>query len=257
VPNWKEFRFKMDGKINGVEMTPLTIPMVRLAEYITDLAQLLGHKESVHFLSVAEGSAEPVIYVDADEEARVLHRVRSAKQGTGPHDANVAFKRLDDRLREDDGTGAFFSTGKAEVIEFPGKNVTVYEKHGPLREPTSLIGELMRVGGMDETVPVHLKRADEVIYYCESTQEIARQLGPLLFQTIRVHGMAYWVRNEEGKWHLDKFKIQSFDTKPLSDESFSTTLERLRAIPENGWTDVDDPLAELRKIRHGEENTTQ
>ena len=34
-------------------------------------------------------------------------------------------------------------------------------------------------------------------------------------------------------------------------------LERLRAIPENGWTDVDDPLAELRKIRHGEENTTQ
>jgi hypothetical protein len=257
MPNWKEFRFNMSGKINGVEITPLTIPMARLAEYITDLAKLLGHKESVHFLSVAEGSAQNVIYIEAEEEARILGRVQSAKRGAGPDEANAAYKRLDDRLREDEGTGVLVDAKKGEVIEFPGKNVTVYEVCGPLREPASLIGELKRVGGMDETVPVHLKRTDEVIYCCETTEAIAKQLAPMIYQTIRVHGMAYWLRDEHGTWKLDKFKIQSFDEKPLSGDSFSAMIERLRAIPDNGWTDVEDPLGELRKIRHGEENPTQ
>jgi|SRR5580658_499457 hypothetical protein len=255
MPNFKEFRFRLQGKIKGVEITPLTIPMSRLAEYLTDLAQLLGHSESVHFIKVDEGSAQPIILIDAEEEGRVLHRVRSAKLGTADRNANMAYRRLDDRLREDDGSGEFFSTGqpKAEVIEFPGKNLTTYQAIGPLREPASLIGELKRVGGMDNTVPVHLKRSDEVVYCCETTEAIAKQLAPLLYQMIRVHGMAYWTRDEEGKWHLDNFKIQSFDPEPLRGERFTDTLERLRQIPDNGWTGVKDPLGELRKIRHGED----
>ena len=54
MPNWKEFRFKIEGKVNGEEMTPLTLPMARLAEYITDLAMIMGHRESVHFIKVYE-----------------------------------------------------------------------------------------------------------------------------------------------------------------------------------------------------------
>ena len=77
MPNWKEVRFRIDGEIDGVEITPYTSPMARLALYIADLAQLLGHRESVHLISVAEGSTQPVIYVDAEEESRVMHRVRN------------------------------------------------------------------------------------------------------------------------------------------------------------------------------------
>jgi hypothetical protein len=256
MPNFKEFRFRLKGKIKGVEITPLTIPMSRLVEYLSDLAQLLGHNESVHFMSVGDGSAQPIIFIEAEEEGRVLHRVRNAKMGVADRNANIAYKRLDDRLREDEGSGEFYSASAApttEIIEFPGKNAVTYESIGPLREPASLVGELKRVGGMDDSVPVHLKRSDEEKYYCETTEAIAKQLAPLIYQTIRVHGMAYWARDEEGRWILTKFKIQSFDPEPLRGDSFSETLERLRKIPENGWSDVQDPLAELRRIRHGED----
>ena len=93
MPEWKELRFKIEGKVNGVEMTPFTMTMARLALYLTDLAQLLGHRESVHLISVAEGSATPVIYIDPAEETRITYRVQHAQRGMGPRDANWAYKK--------------------------------------------------------------------------------------------------------------------------------------------------------------------
>ena len=254
MPNWKEFRFRIDGEIDGVEITPYTIPMARLALYIADLAQLLGHRESVHLISVAEGSTQPVIYVDAEEESRVMHRVRNAQRGMGPTDANRAYKKLDHKLRQDNASARILNVSqKAEVIEFPGRNANLPQAYGPIRERASVIGELKRVGGFDPTVPIHLQRTDGTIFYCEANEGIAKQLGPYLYRTIRVHGIAIYSRGKEGVWRIDHFKIQSFDEEPLSGESFSATLDKLRAISGNEWADVADPLEELRKIRHGEE----
>lgn len=254
VPNWKEFRFKIDGEINGVEMTPLTIPMSRLALYLLDLAQLLGYRESVHLLRIDEGSTQPVIYVDPEEESRVVERIRYAQRGMAPQDANRAYRKIDGKLREDHATAAILNvTQKVEVIEFPGRKTVLPQIYGPIREQASLVGVVMRVGGFDKTVPVHLQRADGAIFYCDADPLVARQLAPLYQQTIRIHGIATYKRGKEGMWTLEHFKIQSFDPRPLSQDSFSQTLEKLRAIPENGWNEVADPLAELQKIRHGEE----
>lgn len=258
MPNWKEFRFKIDGRINGEEITPLTLPMARLAEYLADLATLMGHRESVHLIKIADGSTAPVIFIDADEESRITHRVQSAQRGMGPHDANVAYKKLDDRLRTDGAIGAIENVSqKAEVIEFPGRTLEIPQAYGPIRERASIVGKLMRIGGFDETIPVHLQRADEVILYCEANTLVAEQLGPLIFKTIRVHGMATYSRGKEGQWTLDKFKIQSYDPNPLGDETFSATIGKLKAVPGSEWNEMDDPLEELRKLRHGEDKTTQ
>ncbi|HUE52642.1 MAG TPA: hypothetical protein VMO80_09895 [Terriglobales bacterium] len=257
MPTWKEFRFVINGKINGEDMTPLNVPMAHLAEYLADLATLMGHRESVHLVAIADGSTAPVMYVDATEESRVIHRVRSAQRGMGPNDANVAYKKLDDRLRDDDAIGGIVDVEKSEeVIEFPGRTVNLPQPYGPLKEKASLVGQLKRVGGFDQTVPVHLQRADDEIFYCEAEEIIAKQLAPLYSQTIRVHGIATYSRGKEGLWNLDNFKIQSFDAN-LSDDSFSATIEKLRAIPGNEWNQVADPLEELQKIRHGEDKTTQ
>lgn len=258
MPKFKELRLRIEGKINGEEMTPLTIPMSRLLEYLTDLAAIMGHKESVHFLKVEEGSTAPVLLIDEEEEGRIKHRMQQAKRGQGPREANLAYCRFDQRLREDDGFAELTDEQqKSNILEFPGRNLTVPKKYGPISEPSSLIGQLRRVGGMDATIPVWLLREDGEILCCEASEAVCQALAPLLFQYVRVHGMAYWTRNEEEKWKLERFRIQSFDPKPLSNESFSETLERLRAIPNNGWSDVPDPLEELRQIRHGEDGTTQ
>jgi len=258
VPNWKEFRFKIEGKVNGEELTPLTMPMARLAEYITDLALIMGHRESVHFIKVDEGSHESVVLVDAEEESRVTGQIQSAVRGMGPREANAAYKRLDDRLREDDGVGYIANvSSKAKVIEFPGRSLDLPQAYGPIKEKASIVGVLRRVGGFDRTVPIHLQRADEIIFYCDADEIIAKQLAPLYSQTIRVHGIATYSRGKEGMWELDHFKIQSFDPQPLSTDSFSQTIAKLKAIPGNEWNDLADPLEELQKIRHGEDNVKQ
>jgi hypothetical protein len=56
---------------------------------------------------------------------------------------------------------------------------------------------------------------------------------------------------------MENFKIQSFDEAPLIDESFTETMDKLRAIEGNEWAEFADPLEELREIRHGEEMTQQ
>ncbi|MFZ0286352.1 MAG: hypothetical protein WAL32_14075 [Terriglobales bacterium] len=258
MSKFKQLRLKIEGKINGEEMTPLTIPMSRLLEYLTDLAAMMGHKEAVHFLKVEEGSTAPILLIDEDEESRIMHRMQLAKRGQGPREANLAYKRFDQRLRDDEGFAELIDEKqKINILEFPGRNLHVPKKYGPISEPSSLIGQLRRVGGMDATIPVWLLREDGEILCCEATESVCQQLAPLLFQYVRVHGMAYWTRDEDEKWHLERFRIQSFDPQPLSDDGFSKTLEKLRAIPDNGWSGVPDPLEELRQIRHGGDGTTQ
>lgn len=254
MPNWKEFRFKIEGTVNGEELAPLTLPMARLAEYLADLAAIMGHRESVHFVKVEDGSHQSVVYVDADEESRITHQIQSAARGMAPRPANEAYKRLDDRLREDDAVGGIVNaSSRAKVLEFPGRTLDLPQAYGPIKERASLIGILRRVGGFDKTVPIHLQRTDDVIFYCDADEMIAKQLAPLYSQTIRVHGIATYSRGKEGAWKMDHFKIQSFDPKPLAEDSFSETIQKLKAIPGSEWNELADPLAELQRLRHGED----
>ena len=127
-------------------MTPLTIPMARLALYLIDLAQLMGYRESVHLVSVEKGGARPVIYIDAEEESRIVGRVRDAQRGMAPKDAIRAYKKIDTLLRQDQASAAIINVSeKAEVIEFPGIKTNLPQPYGPIRERASVVGELKRL----------------------------------------------------------------------------------------------------------------
>ena len=253
MPNWKEFRFKIDGGVGEEEWTPLTMPMARLAEYLADLAAVMGHKESVHFISTEPGSAVSLLYVDADEESRVTHHIQNSARGTSTRHANEAYKRLDARLREDNAVGSIVNVSKnAEVIEFPGRKVNKPEAYGPIRERASIVGVLRRVGGFDDSIPVHLQRSDGAIFYCEAAPGLAKELIRFYDKTVRLHGSATYYR-ENGTWRMDRFRIQSYDPEPLGPETLSETIEKLRAVPGSEWNEMTDPLGELRKLRHGED----
>ncbi|MGA2887701.1 MAG: hypothetical protein ABSE51_06580 [Terracidiphilus sp.] len=252
MTNQREFRFKIDGKIGDEALTPLTMPMARLAEYLADLAIIMGHAESVHFLEAKDGSHESVLMVEADEEARITKHIQDAAHGICTREANLAYRRLDNRLREDCAIADITNISKrAKILEFPGRNLEVPQEYGPIKERASLVGVLKRIGGFDESVPVHLQRADGVIFCCETAAMIAKQLYLFYEKTVRVHGIATYIRNKEGVWKVENFRIQSFDPEPLSEESFSETIEKLKAIPGNGWGEIPDPLEELYRLRHG------
>jgi hypothetical protein len=55
--------------------------MARLAEYLKELAKLLGSEERVHFLRVDEGSANCLMEVEPEYEPVISERVRLAQAG--------------------------------------------------------------------------------------------------------------------------------------------------------------------------------
>ena len=79
----KEFRFKINA------YTPKTIPMLRLAQYMADIASLLGEPTMVHFVKLEEGSTVLVQRVDAEADRHRASRLprRAAAAPRGSHRA--------------------------------------------------------------------------------------------------------------------------------------------------------------------------
>ena len=95
----REYKFKIDA------YSPDTIPMARLAEYLSDLASLMGFRSGVHFSHLEEGSVVVVQKVDYENIPKVEQRIRSANRGDGPKDAMTAIRSLDRRLSDDNAVG--------------------------------------------------------------------------------------------------------------------------------------------------------
>ncbi len=244
--NGSEFRLHIDA------FTPSTIPMARLAEYMSDFAGLLGNESGVHFVRVEDGTTGLVALIEDAAIPKVQTRLRAVRISEAPDDALRAHKRLDERLMEDNASAVLIGPDQGKIIEFPGKNRLVNEVYGPFNQQGSVDGILVYIGGIDETAHADLEEGDR-IHHCQMGREMAKRLCPYLYGvTIRAFGMGRWHRTEEGEWKMDKFTVNDF--KPLDESTLSDTLDKLRKIEGNDWKKLNDPLAELRLMRHGKED---
>lgn len=237
-----KFHFKIE------KFTPATLPMARLAEYMADLALLLGHQDKVHFVKVAEGSADLVHVVEPDEQEQVIQRIHLVKIGDGPQDAQKAYRSLNQKLR-DDGTSAKMTRGRGKLLYFEGVKAPKPASYGPINQPGILQGKVIKLGGKDETKPVHIMDMDGRYYICNANPDVAKRISKSYEEYVRVQGTGKWVRNDDGQWSLEYFNITDFE--PLENESLAKVIGALREIPDNGWRNIPDPLAELASIRHG------
>ena len=228
--------------------TPETIPMARLADYIASFAELLGHREHVHFGELKPGSLRVGARVDEIARRKVDKRVDEVRYGGGPQPALKALRDLDDKLAEDNAVGRIVR-GKAKLIEFPGRTRHVEEKLGPVEQPGTLDGEVIQIGGRDETINIHLKADAQYLTPCVTSKAIARRLARHLFGApIRVRGTGTWARMESGTWLLKKFEITDFET--LDETPLSKLFDGLRARlapPDGGRTNPVDLMRQLRE----------
>jgi len=242
MSKYKKIKLKIEG------FTPHTLSMARLAEYIKALAALLGTENDVHFERVAKGSAALVSLVNEPEYPTVRDRIAAAEAGTAPVEAIRAYRDLRALLRQDRVPAKFLDDSGKKIITFAKPDVEE-PLFGPVTQEGTLEGVLIKIGGRDETVPVHLQ--DEKRFYkCNTTRQIARQLAPYLFAgPIRVFGKGRWIRDECSEWHLEFFQIATFE--PLDDKPLPNLIENLRDVPDSGWDKMHDPLGELSRIRKG------
>ncbi|MGE4064995.1 MAG: hypothetical protein AB7E79_16645 [Rhodospirillaceae bacterium] len=238
-------------KINSY--TPDTLPMGRLAEYMAELAKMLGETGSVHFVNVTEGSAKLRAKVDYEAIPKVEHRVQAVRRGTGPTDAQNASHRLNQMLAQDNTDGEFGEDEGATIIEFPGGKAKKDQDYGLVHQATVLEGIVRRVGGkQNDKASVILETPEGFETHCETTRETSRILakfydGP----TLRLTGQGTWRRGEQG-WSLVRFVISGYEE--IDQRSLLEVVPELQNVPNAGWKTVDDPWRELRDIRDGDGN---
>lgn len=237
-PAGGEYRFKIAA------YTPDTIPMSRLAQYLVELAGILGEPASVHFERLEGGSTVPVVRVEREAEPKVRDRILSVERGDAPDDAAIAFRRINKLLRDDNATGALHEgTRKANLLFFPGCEER-REASLVVRDHGTLAGVVVRIGGKDQTVHVHLEAEGAAYTKLECTRALGKQIAACLFEFVRVAGRGTWSRDSDGNWALDRFVIQSFER--LDDAPLSEALEGVRALKLDWGPDAYGALRLLR-----------
>ena len=235
------YRFAIDA------YDPGDLPMARLAEYMADLARLFGNVDHVHFDRLEAGSAVLVQHVDPEVGPAVRERLSAASQDNAPAEVAEPFRAINLRLAKDKATGSLKEDGGGEIIHFPGCSQPQPRTFGPFRQQCAFDGMLIRVGGKDDTVPVHLQDRT-TIHICNATRDMARNLAPHLYQgTLRVWGDGRWERDEDGKWILKRFDISKFEL--LDGAPLGQVVQRLREVEGSGWKDIEDPARELDQLR--------
>ncbi len=241
-----EYRFRIDGPY-----TPDSIPMERLAEYMTALSKLLGEEKNTHLGTVEPGSAVLVANVDDVATPKVLGRVSMLGTEQVLPDVRKAFGVLDDMLRKDNATGVLLSEVNAIIIPFPGRERPEPLVFGPFKQDGTLDGQVIRVGGRDATVPVHLRDGAVIHSGLHTNPELAQAIAKhFLGPTIRVHGTGTWFRSGDGTWELKGFKIASFDV--LDETPFKQVVSDLRHVKGSQWNELPNPVRELLERRHDE-----
>lgn len=230
--------------------SPTTLPMSRLCQYLDKLASLFGSKEHVHFDRVRKGSAIPQISVDRSANEDVLSRVAFLGNPNAPRDIQALQRDINLMLQADNCVGTLRVKGGAMIYQFPGRKTPITEEV-IVHEYGELDGELIRVGGKDESVPVWIKSVDGTVFKCTAKKQLARELAPLIFSDhIRVNGNGKWRRGVDGAWSIDEFEIKSWE--PIQDEDIEAMIAELRATPGSKWNEMADPHAELAKLRSDE-----
>ncbi|HXQ34045.1 MAG TPA: hypothetical protein VN843_08540, partial [Anaerolineales bacterium] len=154
---FREYLFKIE------DFTPETISLSRLAQYLKELAVVLGHNESVHLIAVEDGSAVQRLLVHSTDEIKVRERLQAVRAKEAPDDAMRANNAVNEMLREDNTRAAVIDPTRRKILPFPGRELNKLLEYGPITQIDTLEGVPIEVGGKQEWVPVHLEDSQRVV----------------------------------------------------------------------------------------------
>jgi hypothetical protein len=226
--------------------SPATLPMERLAQYLSAFAALIGHEDRVHFDKLRKGSTRLLAYSDFQTIPKVRERIENVTTGTAPKAAMAAHRDLDNLLADDNAFGHIELSG-SNVIEFPGRRRPSQDRFGPVRCHASIEGQIYQIGGRDETINIHL-RDGEKMHRCEASIDLSRKLlAYFLGARIRIFGEVDRFRTANG-W-IDGQNFTAHDFVELDGKSLTQTMASLRDI--FSGVNADEMLSEMNNLRHG------
>lgn len=221
------------------------------AELSKKLAELLGSKEKVHFGALKDGSARLLLKVEEPARQPVSVQLLRAKNDEGPGASKVVW--IDDYLGRKGWHAELKNCNGNVVLNFPGAlNRRAPEEVQTIHQAGTIIGQVIKIGGRDETVPMQIRTPDGAFVDVNiKGKEQARKLGQHLFgPDLKFSGNATWTRDEEGKWNCSDMEVLQFEK--LDSSSLADLFDQLRQIPDNHWHGYDDPLDDWAKRHRGD-----
>lgn len=225
-----------------------TLSLDDFADLAKKLADLLGEHDRVHFGALRDGSARLLARVDESARQDVGVQIAKVRLGAAP----TKISKLNDYLGSKGWRGELKNADGWVIIAFPGTPQKKPEQVQTVRQQDSLIGQVIKIGGRDDTVPMTLKTPDGAfVDVSVKGRDQAKKLAQHLFGAdIKVNGNATWTRDEEGQWSCSDMEVLSFeetDSTPLVE-----LFEALRRVPNNRWHQLEDPIAEWEKKHRGD-----
>lgn len=228
--------------------SPKTIPLARLAEYMAQVAILMGEPNSVHFHCLKKGSTQVLTRVQREAAPKVRDNVNQAQWPDGGRkEARAAFNHMNEMLRADNAEGKLQRDG-AVVLMFPGRSIVRPQKMGPFNQPIEKDGVLVRIGGKDASAHATIEDSDGRTWSFEVSRDLAMGLAHYLFgQPVRLRGQARVFRNERGTWEYPNLKATEFMV--LAQESLAEAVSRIREVPEGAWVSAAEAAELIRRER--------
>lgn len=226
---------------------PDDAPMLRVAEYLLELARLLDVPEHVHFEKLSASSLNLHASADFVAEPRIQARLAACEEKGS--DAYKVQHRINAMLARDNAIGELYRKAdgqeKARIIYFPGRELPK-PREFKVKQQGSIEGILVRLGGKDTSIHGELDIGNGRYQKCSMGKALAYEIALHMFrEPLRLHGDGTWRRDEEGAWHIEEFKVQSFEI--LSDEALPEALQHLREIPLQWGEDMTQELRQLRE----------
>lgn len=238
-----------DLRVHGT--LPRHLSLEALGELAKHLAGLLGAEQHVRFAGLVQGSARVRARVLDEGELVVRQNVDALRYS---REQNAKVVRLNDYLRQRGWNAELRNKRGTVLVAFPGAlaaNDPVHEVR-VVKQVTSLVGTVIKIGGRDESVPMTLRLdSGEYVDVTVKGRDRARQLAPYLFgDELRFTGMTTMRRSEDGHWECESMLVDSFET--LDGQPLESLFELLSQVPGNRWKDFDDPIDELSRLRGDE-----
>ena len=229
--------------------TPDTLPLSRMGEYVSALAELIGDDVQVSFERVTKGSAQLNVKINDDDADQAIGRIRLASSAEENSSSRKGYDRVQALLAGDKTSADFRQQKGAVILKFPGEPKNVM-RLATLKEAGEINGRIIKVGGRDDTIPVSLRTPDGTIVNCTASVEMARKLKQYLLEPIDVIllGEGKWKRTEKGSWETVDFRI--IEVTEMNFDTLDSELEQVRSAG-SGWDAIEDVTGELERLRYG------
>jgi hypothetical protein len=236
----ERFEFTVPG------YTPETMPLDRLIEYLEQLSVVLGEASELHLVGIEKSSVRPVLVMRHDVATRARARASEVRQGGGSARRRGAFDRIRHMVSEDGGAPASLKAPEGQILEFSKVDIGADQIVHAVRQPTTVQGELIRVGGRQENAQLLIQElSGNVIAGCTAPRSIASAMAPLLYKPVSVSGVGRWHRSNVGKWEIESLHVQSFEE--LDADDHESTVAKLQAVSVAWPDDAMEQLAAMRQ----------